>query len=301
MAKTSHNLSVLAQNRGDYPEAERQCSHALAIFEELGDRAGMADTYHDLGVLAHRGRDYPGAERQYSRALAIFEELGDRAHMARCYHAPHMSWTVAASVLVTPTPPGVNNHGEVIGLVRSDPSLGHPDLQFVLVDVPRAVEGFPSPEFGYTYAVNLMRPHSRGTIRLSGGTPDHHPLIDPNYYGDSRDLDAVVSGLRIARRIGAASAMDAWRAGEVAPGSDWDSDEALQKYALSRVASYFHPVGTCKMGRDALAVVDTRLRVHGLEGLRIVDASIMPSIPSANTNATVYAIAERAAELIATG
>jgi choline dehydrogenase len=95
--------------------------------------------------------------------------------------------------------------------------------------------------------------------------------------------------------------MDAWRAGEVAPGIDRDDDEALRKYASSTVASYFHPVGTCTMGRDERAVVDTRLRVHGLDGLRIVDASIMPTIPSANTNATVYAIAERAAELIAAG
>lgn len=200
-----------------------------------------------------------------------------------------------------PVPPGENNHGEVIGLVRSDPSLGHPDLQFVLVDIPLLVEGFPSPEYGYTYAVCLMLPRSRGTVRLSGNTPDHHPLLDPNYYGDSRDLDAVIAGLRIARRIAAASAMDAWRAGEVAPGIDGDDDEALRTYASSTVASYFHPVGTCMMGRDERAVVDTRLRVHGLDGLRIVDASIMPTIPSANTNATVYAIAERAAELIAAG
>jgi choline dehydrogenase len=102
----------------------------------------------------------------------------------------------------------------------------------------------------------------------------------------------------VARQIGGASAYDPWRSAEVAPGPAADDDDVLRNFAKAAYQSYFHPVGTCAMGDTHMSVVDSELRVHGLSGLRIADASVMPSIPSANTAATVYAIAERAAELV---
>ncbi|MBW8698579.1 Oxygen-dependent choline dehydrogenase [Streptomyces sp. MBT84] len=133
-----------------------------------------------------------------------------------------------------------------------------------------------------------MRPHSRDTVRLSSAQPGALPRLDPNYLGDDRDLATMVQGLRLAREIGQAGALDDWRAYEMKPGTRTDDDAALQAYVRRSLASYFHPVGTCRIGEDALAVVDRHLRVHGVGGLRVADGSVMPSIPSANTNATVF-------------
>lgn len=197
-----------------------------------------------------------------------------------------------------PVPPGANNHGEVLGLV---PSTAGPDVQIMFVDVPLREDSLPGPDLGQGYAitVSVMTPFSRGTVRLAGTTPGEAPLIDPRYFTDSRDLDAVVSGLRTAREIGNAPALAPWRAQEVFPGTDAHDDEQLRASALKNLRTYFHYAGTCRIGTDeTTAVVDPELRVHGVDGLRVVDASVMPTPVSANTNATVHAIAERAAEFL---
>ncbi|MEU1621067.1 GMC family oxidoreductase N-terminal domain-containing protein [Streptomyces sp. NPDC005722] len=201
-----------------------------------------------------------------------------------------------------PVPAGVNNHGEALGLVRSAAALDGPDLQVLFVDAPGHVPSAdgPGPGQGYTIAVSAILPHSRGSVRLASTDPDVLPLVDPDYYADDRDLAAVVEGLRLAREIGQADALGDWRGHEVLPGPQVADDAGLREYALGALCSYMHPVGTCRMGGrdDAGSVVDRTLRVHGIDGLRVADASVIPSIPSANTNATVYAIAERAAELL---
>jgi choline dehydrogenase len=127
---------------------------------------------------------------------------------------------------------------------------------------------------------------------------DSAPLINPNYVADARDTATMVAGLRVARDIGAAPALDLWGAEEMVPGDPVVDDDALRRYVLGAVSSYFHPVGTCAMGDTLNSVVDGALRVHNVSGLRIIDASVMPSIPSNNPAATVYAIAERGAELV---
>jgi choline dehydrogenase len=199
-----------------------------------------------------------------------------------------------------PVPPGQNNHGEVLGLIRSDPSVDTADVQIMFVDVPLRAPTLPSPAIGegYTIATSLMLPRSRGTVRLASAEPGTRPLINPNYYADPRDLHAFATGLRAAREIGRAAALDEWRGEEVLPGPDANDDASLRTYLRRNVGTYAHPGGTCRIGTDGEAVVDTDLRVHGISGLRVADASVMSSAPSANTNATVYAIAERAASLI---
>jgi choline dehydrogenase len=198
-----------------------------------------------------------------------------------------------------PVPAGQNNHGEALGLIRS-PGADMPDLQIMFVDVPLRAETLPGPDMGegYTLATSLMLPRSRGSVRLASAEPGTPPLIDPNYYADPRDLHAFTAGLRAAREIGRAPALDPWRGREVLPGPDVNDDASLRAYLRQNVRTYSHPGGTCRIGTDGDAVVDTELRVHGISGLRVADASVMPSAPSANTNATVYAIAERAAALI---
>jgi choline dehydrogenase len=175
-----------------------------------------------------------------------------------------------------------------------------PDLQIMFVDVPLRAEALPGPAIGegYTLATSLMLPRSRGTVRLATAEPGSAPLIDPNYYADASDLHAFVDGLRAAREIGRAAALDQWRGEEVLPGPDVNDEASLRAYLRRNLSTYAHPGGTCRIGTDGEAVVDIDLRVHAITGLRVADASVMPSPPSANTNATVYAIAERAAALL---
>jgi choline dehydrogenase len=154
------------------------------------------------------------------------------------------------------------------------------------------------PEQSYTITVAAMAPYSKGSVRLASSDAGVPPAVDPNYFGDSRDITTMAAGLRLAREIGQADAFTDWRGAELHPGPDVDNDDAVRDYLHESLMVYFHYTGTCRIGNDEMAVVDTDLRVRGVAGLRVADASVMPSIPSANTIATVYAIAERAASLL---
>jgi choline dehydrogenase-like flavoprotein len=196
-------------------------------------------------------------------------------------------------------PAARNNHGEAMGVLRTAADAGAPDLQILFVD-SAAVIGLDVPDT-YLIAVCALQPHSRGTVTLAGRDPELAPIVDPNYLGDDRDMATMVRGFEIARQIGTAPSLEAWRAEEIAPGPSVDDEESLRGFIRATTSSYYHPVGTCAVGETAESVVDSALRVHGIKGLRVVDASVMPSLPSNNTLATVYAIAERGAELIGKG
>ena len=141
----------------------------------------------------------------------------------------------------------------------------------------------------YVITLSLMTPYSRGRLRLA----EHGVALVPRYLTDARDVTAMVNGMRLIHEIGAASALKPWRGQEVEPGGE--------AHIRATTAPYYHYVGTCKLGEDEMSVVDHDLRVHGIEGLRIADASVIPQIPSANTYAAVIAIAERAASIISRG
>jgi choline dehydrogenase len=147
----------------------------------------------------------------------------------------------------------------------------------------------------------LVRVHSRGTVRLRSADPTWAPAIDAGYLTDERDLDALVCGVETAREIAATGPLAAVLAGEWSPGGTAHSREELRQAVRDTLESLYHPASSCRMGTDDEAVVDPQLRVRGIDGLRVADASVMPSIASANTNATVYGIAERAADLVRTG
>ncbi|MEU3188280.1 GMC family oxidoreductase N-terminal domain-containing protein [Streptomyces sp. NPDC006923] len=206
-----------------------------------------------------------------------------------------------------PVPPGENNHAEASGVI---PDPEHPEypawagrprptLQFIMFSSARPLPPYFGPENGYTVAFSVMNPRSRGTVRLTGPAPDAAPRVEPRYLSDPFDLDRMLTNLRIARDIGAAHALDPWRLREVHPGPEITGDGALRAYLRDSYCPYWHAVGTCRIGTDAMAVVDSDLRVHGTTGLRVADASVMPSISAANTMAAVYGIAERGASLIA--
>jgi choline dehydrogenase len=147
---------------------------------------------------------------------------------------------------------------------------------------------------GYALVAAVVAPDSRGTVRLASADPEAAPLIDPGFLTDSRDTDRLEAGLEIVRQAGASAAFDEFRAAEVWPGPEVTTSGGLREYIRRGVGSYYHPAGTCGMG----AVVDAELRVHGIAGLRVADASVIPVIPNAHPNATVLAIAEKAADLI---
>jgi choline dehydrogenase-like flavoprotein len=195
-----------------------------------------------------------------------------------------------------------NGGGEAKGTIRTTADAAWPDVQLFCAIAPMLGDTVPGPErgAGYTIVVAILAPFSRGSVRLASADPDAAPLIDPGYFSDSRDLDAAVAGLRAARDLGNAPAFTPWRGEEAQPGHDAHDDHQLREYVRRSVHTYFHYAGTCRMGTDQYAVVDAELRVHGIEGLRVSDASVMPSPVNANTNATVYGIAERAAHLLRT-
>jgi len=151
---------------------------------------------------------------------------------------------------------------------------------------------------GYSCHACVLRPKSRGHMTLGSPDPFAPPRIDLNFLDHPDDRKTLVEGIRVARRILAAPAFDDCRGAELNPGPDAQSDEEILDRAKERLGLVYHPVGTCKMGNDGMAVVDDELRVRGLEGLRVIDASIMPTLIGGNTNAPVMVIAEKAADLI---
>jgi choline dehydrogenase len=206
-----------------------------------------------------------------------------------------------AGVMYTPArpvAPARNNHSDLVAAVRTTPDLAAPDIQLLFVDVPYHPPSMAGPANGYTIAFVVLHPHSRGSVRLAGPDPATAPLIDPDFFDDDRDMVTMLAALGIAREIGSSPALDEWRDEEALPGPDVHDERELRDYLRHDTDPYWHPVGTCRIGTDAAAVVDPELRVRGIDGLRVADASVMPSIPGANINATVLAIAERAATLI---
>ncbi len=194
--------------------------------------------------------------------------------------------------------PATTTFAETGAFVKSDPSLDRPDLQmhFVvgIVDDHSRKRHFKR---GYSAHVCVLRPHSRGTVGLDSADPRAAPRIDPNFLSDDRDAALLLKGAKLTRQIMNAPALDGWRGREIY--TETVRDEAdLMSHIRARADTIYHPVGTCRMGVDEGAVVDTALRVHGIRGLRVVDASVMPTLIGGNTNAPTIMIAEKAADLI---
>jgi len=143
-----------------------------------------------------------------------------------------------------------------------------------------------------------VRPLSRGWIRLASGNPLDKPLINPNYLGNHSDLVRLKDAVKLGREIFHTNAFSKWVSNELMPGPDVQTEEELIQFTKDNAASYHHQAGSCKMGLDDMAVVDPQLRVYGVEGLRVADASVMPVVPSGNCHAGIMMIAERGADLI---
>jgi choline dehydrogenase len=195
--------------------------------------------------------------------------------------------------------PFTSNVLESGGFVRSLPDLPLPDLQLNFLPVWVLNHGLTRLKgHGFILVALLLRPESRGRVTLRSSDPLDAPRIQPNYLADERDQVALLRGLHLVRQITTTAPLAQLRQTERLPGDGAQSDDELLAAIRTYAENGDHPVGTARMGRDALAVVDERLRVHGLQGVRVVDASIMPTIPGGNTNTPTIMIAERAADLI---
>lgn len=187
----------------------------------------------------------------------------------------------------------------VTGFARSDAQAATANLQFIAYPLSVDTVGTPPHAFpGMTLSVCNVRPESRGYVRLKSKDPKAAPAIQPNYLSTERDRAVAAESIRLSRRIARARALSAYAPEEFRPGPAVQSERELIEAASEIGSTVFHPAGTCKMGLDELAVVDERLRVRGMQGLRVVDASIMPTITSGNTNAPVIMIAEKASDLV---
>lgn len=192
-----------------------------------------------------------------------------------------------------------SNVAEAGGFVSSNSSTPAPDLQFHFGPGYYVDHGFEKIKgHAFTLGPTAIRPFSRGRLKLRSSNPLDAPAIHANYLDDPRDMEAMLYGVKLARRIAAADAFNPFRGAEMLPGPAAQDDFALRRHIARYAATLYHPVGTCKMGNDALSVVDSELRVHGVEGLRVVDASIMPTVIGGNTNAPTIMIAEKGADLI---
>ncbi len=201
--------------------------------------------------------------------------------------------------LVFKNGPLTSNVAEAGAFVKTRPGLEVPDLELVFAPVFYMDNGFANPDLhGFSVGIAIQHPENRGEIRLRLNDPFVAPMIQPNYFSEESDLAVGIEGMKIARDILNSDRFTPYRGAERWPGPGAQSDEDFADHIRETSATIYHPVGTCRVGNDAMAVVDDRLRVRGVEGLRVVDASVIPIQTTGHTNAPVIAIAEKAADLI---
>ena len=259
---------------------------------------GPADHLRSLGIDVKL--DAPGVGSNLQDHLDLFvisECTGD--HTYDKYGKPLWAALAGLQYLITKTGPAANALFSQGGFWYADENARSPDIQFHL-GLGSGIEAGVAKlkNAGVTLNSAHLRPRSRGTVRLASNNPAAAPLIDPNYWADPYDKEMSLRGLKLAREIFNQKGLSNYIMAERLPGADVTSDEALFNFACTHAKTDHHPAGTCRMGHDKLAVVTPDLKLRGLDGLRIADASIMPTVTSGNTNAPTIMIAEKAADLI---
>jgi choline dehydrogenase-like flavoprotein len=266
-------------------------SPQLLLLSGIGPSAELRE--HGIAVVA----DLPG----------VGENLQDHPYLVSVWDVPGGGSLADAErpralleYLLRRSGPLTSTVAEAMAFVRSRPGLAQPDLQFHFAPAYFVDNGFEEYDgHAITMGPALVDPRSRGRLSLCSADPTDKPRILTNTLAEPEDVAALVAGTRLSRRIAAAEPFAAVLGRELFPGADVQDDEEMAEDLRNRVELLYHPVGTCRIGADHKAVVDPELRVRGIDGLRVVDASVMPTIPSGNTNAPTIAVAERGADLIA--
>jgi choline dehydrogenase-like flavoprotein len=269
-------------------------SPKLLMLSGIGPAAHLCDVGVDV---AH---DLPGVGQNLQDHLdicTIAECTGD--HTYDKYGKPWWAALAGLQYLLTKKGPVSSSLFETGGFWYADKSAPAADIQFHLGQGSGIEKGIAKlNNAGVTLNSAMMRPRSRGTVRLQSSDPSVHPLIDPNYWADPYDRDMSLQGLRMARDIMRQDALKPYVMAERLPGDGVNSEDDLIAYACKMAKTDHHPVGACSMGQGSNSVVSPALKVHGLEGLRVADSSVMPLIISSNTNAATMMIAEKASDLI---
>ncbi|HEY7142713.1 MAG TPA: choline dehydrogenase [Streptosporangiaceae bacterium] len=270
-------------------------SPQLLQLSGVGSAALLAE--HGIGVVA----DLPGVGENLQDHLEVYVQFGSKLPVSV---APALKWRnrplVGARWLLARSGPGATNHFEAGGFARSSPEVAYPNLMFHFLPIAIRYDGSaPAGGHGYQVHIGPMYSDARGSVRITSADPSAHPAMRFNYLSTAQDRREWVEAIRIARRILNQPAFDAFNAGELSPGPDVTTDEQILDWVASDGETALHPSCTCRMGTGELSVTDpATMRVHGLAGLRVVDASVMPYITNGNIYAPVMMIAEKAADLI---
>jgi choline dehydrogenase-like flavoprotein len=260
---------------------------------------GDGEALRDAGMAVRH--DLPGVGANYHDHLAaavLMEMKNSESYGISLRAAPRGAWNLLEYALLR-RGPLASNLFEATAFVRSAAEVDRPDLQIVFQPARRNPHTFPIP-LGHGFAISIVHlyPKSRGRVSLASPDPHVAPAVDPNLLGDPADLPPMLRGLELARKIIATPAFARYRAVEVQPGPGVQAEEALADYVRRTAITVHHPCGSCRMGSDDQAVVDSALRVRGIEALRVVDASVFPRVVGGNTNAAVVMVAERAADMM---
>ncbi len=261
---------------------------------------GPAEHLHRLGIAVRHELPGVGANLNDHPDIVIQHLCTRPVSLYPATRAPR-KWLVGLQWFLTRSGLAATNHFEAGAFIRSRPGIEHPDLQLTFMPLavkPGSVDSVPAHAF--QVHLDLMRPKSLGSVTLKSADPAAPPAIRFNYMADPADRADMRQGVRLLREVLAQKALDPYRGAEIFPGPEVRSDAEIDAWVRQAIETCYHPVGTCRMGAetDRGAVVDDRLRVHGIDGLRVVDASVMPAIVSGNTNAPVIMIAEKASDMI---
>lgn len=268
-----------------------------AILQHSG--IGNAELLNQLGIIVHQHLPSVGQNlHDHPSAVVQMETSNSESYGISWKALPRNALSVFQYLLFR-SGQIAGNLFEVTGFLRTQEGLDRPDVQFVFMPASRPTPKFPFP-IGHGFGVNsiLLRPKSRGSVNIASSNPYDAPLIDTNFLAEEDDINTLLRGMRIARQILQSPEMGKYQAKEILPGKSTDSDDELRAYIRSMTSAVHHPGGTCRMGTDANSVVDGELKVRGIAGLRVVDASIFPRVVSGNTNAPAVMVAEKAADII---
>ncbi|MFG2193819.1 choline dehydrogenase [Streptomyces sp. NPDC048639] len=259
---------------------------------------GNADDLRALDIdVVH---DLPGVGENLQDHLEVYVQYACKQPVSM---QPYLKWRYRPWIglqWLFRKGPGATNHFEAGGFARSNDDVAYPNLMFHFLPIAVRYDGTaPSGGHGYQVHIGPMYSDAAGSVKITSKDPDVHPALTFNYLSTEQDRREWVEAIRVARRILGQSAMDAFNGGETSPGPDVQSDEQILDWVAKEGETALHPSCTCKMGTDDMAVVDpATMRVHGLEGLRVVDASVMPYITNGNIYAPVMMVAEKAADII---
>lgn len=270
-------------------------SPALLLHSGIGNaeelKALGIDVVHDLKGVGEGLRDHPSA--------ALQVRTKDTTSYGLSWGKLFSNMLIGLEYIFFRKGPIASNTFEAHGFCKSDPNMARPDLQLIIMPAHR--NPFPKAlprGHGYGIVTALVKPNNVGSVKLRSNNPADKPLIDFNFFADQNDMDRLRTGLKLSRSLLLSDIFSKYKGHEILPGPEVETDEQWDEYIRNTCTTVHHACSSCRMGSDDMAVVDTELKVYGIEGLRVVDASVFPTLLAGNSNAPVVMVAEKASDII---